>query len=73
MPLWSPASSLVFTASLQPKAPTQTSTPKVFSDTSKAISASGQPNISLILADLEVSISPADQYKPDTTYMRPSE
>ena len=73
VPLWNPVASLVFTTSLLPIVPTQTSTPKVFNDTSTVISASGQPNIASMLADFEVNINPTDQYRPDITYVPPGE
>ena len=73
VPLWNPVMSLVFTTSLLPIVPTQTSTPKVYNNASKNISASGKPNISSILADFEVNISPTDQYRPYITYVPPGE
>ena len=71
--LWNPIASLVFTTSLLPIVPSQTSRPKVYDDPSVELTSGGQANIASILSDFEVSVSPTDQYRPDITYVPPGE
>ena len=71
--LWNPVSSIVFTTSLLPIVPTQTSKPIVYNSSSSNFRISGEPNISSILSDFEVSLSPDNQYRPDITYVPPGE
>ena len=53
--------------------PTQTVKPKVFNDPSSRNNISGEPNIASILFDFEVSVTLSNQYRPDITYLPPSE
>ena len=71
--LWNPIASLVFTTSLLPIVPSQTSRPKVYDDPSVELTSGSQANIASILSDFEVSVSPTDQYRPDITYVPPGE
>ena len=69
--IWNPVSSIVFTTSLLPIVPSQTSSPKIYN--SANASSTGEPNIASILSDFEISSSPENQYRPDITYIPPGE
>ena len=71
--LWNPVSSIVFTTSLLPIVPTQTSAPRVFSDSTPSTPLSGEPNIASIISDFEISVTPTKQDRPDITYVPPGE
>jgi len=73
--LWSPVASIVFTSSLLPIKSTNTSPPRVFTDTTvgNALSSSGQPNLANIITDFEVAISEKNQYRPDISFRIESE
>ena len=69
--LWNPVSSIVFTTSLLPIVPTNTSKPMIYNNSSFILS--GEPNIASILSDFEVSLSAENQYRPDISYVPPGE
>ena len=73
--LWSPVASIVFTSSLLPVKSTNTSPPRVFTDTTvgSALTSSGQPNLANIITDFEVAISEKNQYRPDISFRIESE
>ena len=64
---WNPVSSIVFTQSLLPIAPTNTSKPTVYNSSPSSFILSGEPNIASILSDFEVGLSPDSQYRLDIT------
>ena len=70
--IWNLVASIVFTTSVLPIIPSQTSTPRIYSSSSNLVS-SGEPNIASILSDFEISITPQNQYRPDITYIPPGE
>ena len=70
--IWNPVASIVFTTSLLPIVPSQTSTPRIYTSSANSTS-NGEPNIASILSDFEISISPQNQYRPDITYVPPGE
>jgi hypothetical protein len=70
--IWNPVASIVFTTSLLPIVPSQTSTPRIYTSSANSTS-NGEPNIASILSDLEITISPQNQYRPDIAYIPPGE
>ena len=71
--IWNPVAGIVFTTSLLPIVATQTSIPKIYNSTSASFKISGEPNISSIVSDFEISISPGNEYRDGTTYIPPGE
>ena len=69
--IWNPVAALVFTSSLLPIIPSQTSKPKIYNSANTP--STGEPNITSILSDFELTISPTNQYRPDITYIPPGE
>ena len=66
--LWNCISSIVFTSSLLPIVPTQTSKAKVYDSLTNNLATDGQPNISNIITDFEIVIDKDNQYRPDICY-----
>ena len=66
--LWNPISSIVFTSSLLPIVPTQTSKAKVYDSLTNNLATDGPPNIASIIADFEIVIDKDNQYRPDICY-----
>ena len=67
--LWNPIASIVFSSSMLPIYPTQTSKPKVISNEPNTFSSSGDnSNLTNILSDFEVPIQDANSYRPFIMY-----
>ena len=66
--MWSPRSGIVFTSSLLPIVPTQTSKTKSCDSLTSNISTNGEPNTSSIITDFETAIDKDNQYRPDICY-----
>lgn len=67
--VWSPIESIVFTSTSLPIQPSLSSAPKVISNGDNSTSGNGQPNISNILTDFQISVTAANQYRPEISYV----
>ena len=67
--LWNPVASIVFSSSLLPIIPTQTSVPRdVGGQTNHLISSGNNSNLLPILSDFSIAVGPDNQYRPSVEY-----
>ena len=62
---WNPIESIIFTSSSLPIHPALSSAPKVISAGELSTTGSGTPNLSNILTDFQIAVSPTNQYRPE--------
>ena len=66
--VWSPVESIVFTSSSLPIHPALSSTPKVISAGEYSITGNGAPNLANVLKDIQIAVSPTNQYRPEISF-----
>jgi hypothetical protein len=67
--IWNPVDSIVFTTSLLPIIPSQTSVPKIYDAFNSNFRINGFANISNIITDFQISIVPGNDYRDNITYI----
>lgn len=67
--IWNPVDSIVFTTSLLPIVPSQTSLPKIYDNVNSNLKINGYANISNIITDFQISIVPGNDYRDNITYI----
>ena len=71
---WNPIASIVFSSSALPVLPTQTSAPKDIGTTSNYLTGGGNnSNLTNILSDFSIPVTPTNQYRPVIDYSPSSE
>lgn len=66
--LMNPIQSIVFQTSLVPVSPENVSQPKVFGADTRLFSSGNNSNLSNVITDFQISVTPDNRYQPDITY-----